>query len=1018
MNDPAGSKWRKWDLHVHTPASIFQLYGGDSEQTWEKFLQDLEKLPPEFKVLGINDYTFINGYRRLLKEKKQGRLQNIDRLLPVVELRLDKFGGSQSHLKKVNFHVIFSDEVDVDLIETQFINGLWTQYHLNPRFESVDNTWRALPTIDSIRELGERIIESVPAAERKNFNSPLAEGFGNITFKHEQVLEVLKKPYFHHRHLFAVGKTEWASIQWNDNSIADKKHVINSVDLVFIAAGNPGEAVNARTKLREGGVNHHLLDCSDAHTFSTENNKDRIGNSFTWIKADTTFIGLRHAILEFDDRVFIGEEPPKLKEVRQNKTHYINAVSFNKTPGSHLTEKWFSGQLPLNSDLVAIIGNKGNGKSALADTIALMGNSQQQRYFSFLNQSRFRDPKQNKAKEFEARLLWASGDGKPKSLDASVGPSEVELVKYIPQNFLEEICNKPDRERDSDFDEELQKLIFSHVPPAERLDQSSLDDLLSFKTIQTVERITSLRGDLSQLNALIAHEEDKLSPLYEESVKNAFAARMADLDTNQKVQPVPVAPPPSADQIPGYAEVTKAISDKTKHRASLLQERANIEQQQAESARVLSAIDRVVGRIANFEKAFQSFKDGVEIDLSRLGVSFDSLVQVSIKTDPLVAMRAEAAQIRSVASDRLDPSQPTSLPAQVKATEDELGTLQAELDEPSRKYQGYLQELEEWTQKQTEINGDTETPGSLFFLKAQLDDIGTVPQRLAPLYAERKTKTKEIYEEIVGLAKEYRELHRGVKKFIDEHPIAKDQLQLNFAVSIEQSNFETRFLDKINHTISGSFCGIGEGRAALQTILLKYDFNEWSQLEKFLDEVVENLHEDKRTEELKRVEVKDQLRKGHTVPNIYDYVFSLQYLSPQYTLKLGNKDLAQLSPGEKGALLLIFYLLVDRGQIPLVIDQPEGNLDNQTMFELLVPCLKEAKKNRQVIIVTHNPNLAVVADAEQVIHASLDKLNQNEMIYTSGALENPTIKAKVVDVLEGTKPAFSNRAQKYAAEGV
>jgi predicted ATPase len=85
------------------------------------------------------------------------------------------------------------------------------------------------------------------------------------------------------------------------------------------------------------------------------------------------------------------------------------------------------------------------------------------------------------------------------------------------------------------------------------------------------------------------------------------------------------------------------------------------------------------------------------------------------------------------------------------------------------------------------------------------------------------------------------------------------------------------------------------------------------------------------------------------------------------------------------------------------------------MFDLLVPCLREAKKKRQVIIVTHNPNLAVVADAEQIIHASLDKVNGNQMTYTSGALENPEINKKVLDVLEGTRPAFDNRAGKYSA---
>jgi hypothetical protein len=55
---------------------------------------------------------------------------------------------------------------------------------------------------------------------------------------------------------------------------------------------------------------------------------------------------------------------------------------------------------------------------------------------------------------------------------------------------------------------------------------------------------------------------------------------------------------------------------------------------------------------------------------------------------------------------------------------------------------------------------------------------------------------------------------------------------------------------------------------------------------------------------------------------------------------MGTKELSELSPGERGTLLLVFYLLVDKDDIPLMIDQPEENLDNQTVFDLLVPCIK------------------------------------------------------------------------------
>ena len=67
-NDPVGSTWKKWDLHVHTPSSLVHNYPGASQdEAWEAFLTDLEALPPEFKAIGINDYIFIDGYERARK---------------------------------------------------------------------------------------------------------------------------------------------------------------------------------------------------------------------------------------------------------------------------------------------------------------------------------------------------------------------------------------------------------------------------------------------------------------------------------------------------------------------------------------------------------------------------------------------------------------------------------------------------------------------------------------------------------------------------------------------------------------------------------------------------------------------------------------------------------------------------------------------------------------------------------------------------------------------------------------
>jgi hypothetical protein len=159
--------------------------------------------------------------------------------------------------------------------------------------------------------------------------------------------------------------------------------------------------------------------------------------------------------------------------------------------------------------------------------------------------------------------------------------------------------------------------------------------------------------------------------------------------------------------------------------------------------------------------------------------------------------------------------------------------------------------------------------------------------------------------------------------------------------------------------------------------------------------------------------IADQLKGGFHVSDLYDFIFGLAYLEPRYLLKLGDKELHQLSPGEKGTLLLIFYLILDQNDIPLVLDQPDENIDQQTVFTLLVPCIREAKKTRQVFIITHNPNLAVVCDAEQFIYCSIDKANKNRITYISGALESPECNIKASTVLEGTLAAFDNRNEKY-----
>jgi ABC-type enterochelin transport system ATPase subunit len=156
----------------------------------------------------------------------------------------------------------------------------------------------------------------------------------------------------------------------------------------------------------------------------------------------------------------------------------------------------------------------------------------------------------------------------------------------------------------------------------------------------------------------------------------------------------------------------------------------------------------------------------------------------------------------------------------------------------------------------------------------------------------------------------------------------------------------------------------------------------------------------------------DLLRKGRRLTDVYDHLYGLEYLDAEYELRSDGRAITELSPGQKGTILLMFYLLIDQSGRPIALDQPDENLDNHTVHTLLRPAIRAAKANRQVIVVTHSPNLAVVGDADQVIVAESDG---KEFRYRSGSIENPVVRDLVVRVLEGTWPAFTDRARKYSA---
>ena len=119
----------------------------------------------------------------------------------------------------------------------------------------------------------------------------------------------------------------------------------------------------------------------------------------------------------------------------------------------------------------------------------------------------------------------------------------------------------------------------------------------------------------------------------------------------------------------------------------------------------------------------------------------------------------------------------------------------------------------------------------------------------------------------------------------------------------------------------------------------------------------------------------------------------------------GWRVLAQGSPGQQTAALLSFVL--GYGDEPILLDQPEDDLDSTLIYELVVKRLRETKNNRQVIVVTHNPNIVVHGDAELVV--SLDAGSGQSRITSQGGLQERRIRNEICRVMEGGREAFESR---------
>jgi ABC-type lipoprotein export system ATPase subunit len=951
MNNPQGSIWRKWDLHLHTPSS--HEYG-DRSVSNKQIIDEL--LKAEIAAVAITDHCLMDVDR--IKEL-QALAGNRLTVFPGIELR-SELGGRSS----VHFIGIFPEDCNVEDLWTKLSGKLdLTQTDITARgiekiYRDFRETAKIIHTLDGLVSVHagrkSNSIERIPNAQK--FKQAVKEDLAGTSID-----------------IMEIGDTEDVD--------AYRQVVFPDIEDEF-----------------------PLILCSDNHNI----NSYVFGES-CWIKADPTFAGLRQVCIECSDRVFLGQIPPLLERVRQNRTKHIHSLRIERITDSDLDEIWFDNHVTFNSGFVAIIGNRGSGKSALTDTLGLLGNSPQSDSFSFLHRTKFKQKKGNKAKHFNADLTWESGNIEKRNLDDDVEDGSVETIKYIPQNYLEIICNELSESGEGRFDRELKSIIFSHASASDTLGKETLDALIEYKSEETYQAIGLLQDDLHLINQDILSLEDQLTDKHRKFLENQIKEKEDLLKAHVEAKPGEISKPADDSDLQSrIATITTEIEKGKSDVKSLEENISSLSRDHQKTAKNITSADKLIKKIENFQKQLETLESDCVEDLEELGIRFEDVITINIDLKAISKAKNNAQQRAPELAEAIETAE-----KEKHEKEKHLEQLAQKLDEPNQRYQAYLSATEEWETKRKAIIGDVDLPDSLEYFKNQLENIKSVPEKLQKANNRREEKTREIYRKIQALASVYKTAYHPVRDFIDKHPIARS-FGLDFQVSVINMGFEKSFFeDYISHGRRGSFCGDAEGKMRLSKILDETDFDSEEGVISFVGNIMLHLCQDLRPGEKCDLSISSQLRKNIALQSFYDFLFSLNYLKPKYVLQLSGKDVGQLSPGERGTLLLVFYLLIDKSDKPLVIDQPEGNLDNQTVFNTLVPCIKEAKNRRQIIIVTHNPNLAVACDADQVIKASIDKQNRNAVAYVSGAIENPEMNIDAVNILEGTRPAFESRRAKY-----
>ncbi len=933
-----GSEWRKWDLHVHTPESGM----ANEFSNWDSYVKALfsKAIKNNIAAIGITDYFTIDGYKKIKEEYLQNderlfqifqdtdvieRIKHI-KLFPNIEFRIDipivkeknVNGKKQTETSRVNYHIIFSDEISITDIEENFLQEIDFVYEGVP-FDT-SNTRKLKKT--NIECLGEKVKREQPTFRGNNFEV----GCSVAVVSNKQINDILKshKDIFDGKYLIVVPVDEDLSdIKWESQGHMIRKPIYQESNMFFSSNENTRDFglgkkhKNVDEFIQEFKSLKPCIHGSDAHAedklFQPDNNR------YCWIKADPTFEGLKQILYEPEDRVRIQESKPEEKSIY----HVIDSVNFD------IDKKW-KGTIQLNPNLNTIIGGRATGKSTLLKAIAKK-----------ISDDSFKckdDTEKDFLKEYIENISISWLDGQD---------SENRDIEMLPQGNMYDIARDTRK-----LDELIQRIIKDTEYNKHIENYESKKDQCKKSITSDIQNLFSLQKQIKDMELSLREKGDKKGIKAE--IDN-LAKRIEELNKGIGV---------SDEELKQFQENKNKITD--------------IEQYVKQFGNDLSILKELKEQsilVPNYSEKF--------IDLS-----------ADVKNSLNVIFQELKAKIDEEWRNKISNEEAT-LSEKIQEQRKSLNSIQnSELFKKCKQTEGNNKELNDAEEKLKEENG-------------KLKDFEEIEKQLE----ERNKLKKEKIESIVSSHISYK---TNIQELVEELKIKHDDVEIKTTFCFTNTKFRSFLEDRLNQR------GF-ERQNYIKSLVDNYPNETETACREFLCKALNGEIEYKNYNSNQSVVIE------FFATNWFDYSFDLTFQ---------NDTFSQMSDGKKAFVVLKLLLEFSNKKCPILIDQPEDSLDNRAIYNDLVTYIRKKKTERQIILVTHNPNIVVGADAENVIVANqhgTDSLNEKGMKfqYVNGSLEytkkrpkdydskkdlvltSQGIREHVCEILEGGEKAFQERENKY-----